>query len=302
MNPKRLETLIEEYKRTKSNLNERQKAELENEIWFVYGTIQGTKKREERRAWFVSKFEGTQAEYDHRQSLINAGKEIDPIWRRLNKGMARHTAIRLFREARQRFHSVSFSENPPKDLSLLSSIDEVLKEYDKIEFERRTKDGKIHRASKPYSGKPAKNDKDPINNAQKFFQHVRVLTDEFLKERLKTVDPYFAKELSEEYVDWIREGYNDLRKKVLKHRADAKKERVSKIGRIRFQNACEILAIRGIFGKPIDLMGAKKSKMQRVKQLHPDKNDGSRETEREFQSVVEAYDLLEAYSEQLGEV
>lgn len=299
----RLITLTEEYKHKKDGLSEQQKAELENEIWFVYGTICG-KRREERRIWFTSQFGGTQAEYDDRANLVNSGKEVEQLWRRLDKGMLRRTAVMLLREGKQRFHSENFNKNKTGEITLTEAIKGVLEEYDKIEADKieaakNAVPKKKAKKAKPDSGKSTS--EDPANKSKKFFQSVRTLTDEFLKERLKEVDPYFAKEISEEYVDWIREGYDDLRKKVSKHRADAKKERVGKIGRTRFQNACEILAIRGTFGKPVDLMAAKRCKMQRVKQLHPDKNEGNRETEREFQSVVEAYDLIQEYMEQLGE-
>ena len=287
-----MDQLIEQYKQTKTTLTEKQKSELEREIWFQYslGKGRGFTKDIGQREWFRNKFGGTAKEYQDRASLINAGSWVEPLWQKLDSGLAISTAINLMRKARNFAAASGFSYE--------NGLKKALEEYESLRLICHNSSGKEFRKSAPFSKSKSKT--GPVDNSGEFFRQVKILTEELLNVKLMGVDSYLAEQTKTEFLDWIKEGYENLKKSIYKQRNDMKKENMAKIGRTRFAQACEVLGIQSAFGKPINLHKVKKAKFFRVKPLHPDKNSGSHAHQEEYQAVIEAYNLLEEYARQIG--
>jgi hypothetical protein len=292
MSQEKMDQLMQQYSQTKLTLSEKQKAELEREIWFQYSTAKGRgfSKETPRRSWFQSHFGGTKKEYQDRSVLMNAGPWVEPIWQRIESGLPVSTALNLIKISKNKAASSGSSNE--------DALKKALEEYDSIKYTCRNAAGKEFKRNAPYKencDKPGS-----IGDSSEFFRQIRTLTEEFLNVRLVGIDPYLAEQAKTEFVEWIKQGYEDLRKRIMRHRRDAKQEVMAKIGRTRFVQSCEVLGIRATFGKPIDLNKAKKAKFNRVKNLHPDKNDGSHALQEEYQAVIKAYNLLEDYARQTG--
>lgn len=278
----RLARLTEEYKDKRSGLTDREKAQLESDIWYVHSEIhgKGVSKIMERRDWFPHQFGGKPSEYADRSNLLGGGLAVDVLWSKLQNGMSIRTALYIFRRARNR------RRMGEGDLDVL--ITEEL---------GRHEDKKGAKPLAPFVRKAKA--ATPLVNAQDYFQRVRVLSEEFADMKLVAIDPYLAEQAKQEFLDWMKEGYESLLTKAIKLRREGKNERLSKIGQTRFVQACEVLGVTAKFGQPIDIQRAKKNKFKRARELHPDSNSGSHASQEEYQAVIEAYEVLEDYTRQL---
>jgi len=228
---------------------------------------------------------------------MSAGSCINELWLRLDKDISIYTAISIYRAAKKRLKSKG-AEPSEKDIS------EALKEYDSRPFERDLGNGKISRSSSQYSKRDVPV-KENIEDSKRFFQQIRNLTESFIIKKLVEVDPSIRKEITDEFEISIRDTFDQLTKRINKNRRDVNKEKkdeIDRIGKTRFTNACEALSMSGVFGKPIDLKVAKKHKLYRLRDLHPDLHGGnmSEVQKNEYTAVIEAYDLLERYNEQFN--
>lgn len=280
-------------------MTEREKAILEAQIWNTLYEIEGTgftKKCGRREDWFKSALGGSGHEYAIRNVIFNSGSSVaELLWDRIdNKKMPMRTAQRLLVNARKivKKDGIDFKD----------AIISVLKSYDESDgyFIRSSKGG-LHKVSAPYSKKAEKKKAD---NSAEFKRQIRILTEEFIEFRLGDVDEYQKKKLTQTFTDWISTGVDELLVDIQKLRSEAKREKITKIGARRFSQACEILGIRAVFGKPIDVIAIKKATHTRVTRgkLHPDINGGDEAKTKEFHAVIEARETLDEYMEQLKEI
>lgn len=297
----RLDRLMEEYKDKKAGLTAKEKAQFESDIWHVHSEIHGTgvSKIMERRDWFPHKFGGKPSEYADRCNLLGGGIAVDVLWGKLQNGMSIRSALHVFRRAKNRR---GMGEG---ELDVL--IEEELKSYE----------GKKYIKPEVPFAKRAKA-ATPLVSPQDYFQRIKALSEEFADMKLIDVDPYLADQAKQELLDWIKEGYESLLYTAGKLRKEGKNERLGKIGKTRFVQACEVLGITtGLsklkkikgelvtvshpikFGELIDLQMAKRNKFKRARELHPDSNAGSHASQEEYQAVIEAYEVLEDYMRQV---
>jgi uncharacterized protein (DUF849 family) len=102
----------------------------------------------------------------------------------------------------------------------------------------------------------------------------------------------------EDFIVIVQEAGEDLRRHVYDVKSQSKQaSKPRKIGMERVRQACEVLGLSMTPGQSIDLKVAKKAMLRRASQLHPDRNNNSKQTQLEYQAVVEAYKTLELFME-----
>lgn len=285
--------LAKEYRQKKALLSQKELAEYEHQLWSLYVLNIPKGSRPQRRDWLKEEFGGTNYDYEIRATLLAAGVNADVLWGRIRQGMPLRTALRLFREAKK----LSVSSN----VTLFDALNKQLQDYDSLSAVSVTLDGRVIKR-KEIGAKPSSKPVEFPSNIKLLKQNVRALIDKYL-ESFADLDSFRLKEIRKEAIEWIEDGLDTFNRKLYKLKSDDKEEQLIKIGKTRFTQAVEILGLspsQYIFGKPIPLKNAKRSFFKRIGPLHPDKNEGSREKEQEYQAVIDAYRLLEQYAEQFG--
>jgi hypothetical protein len=223
------------------------------------------------RQWLKQEFGGKESHYEVRASLLAAGDWVDPIWRYIESGaLAYATARDIFRHAR------------------LGHNDE-------------TRTRRLRRSLKSRIAAAHVEDSNGFSGAMRRYLHgVRTQTKAMLGSAIAGLPPDDAKRIEEDFLETLQLVCNDLRDSIRKVRKPNLKP-AERVGRVRFDRACEVLSVTFRYGHPIDMAQVKQRKWQRAKELHPDRNRGSREHEQELQAVLDAFDILEQYSKEHSE-
>ena len=197
----------------------------------------------------------------------------------------------------------------PHSEALSKSIDE----YNDVGYIARTAGGRVYRRRTPEerfrSSQPSSieidMDMDGTQNtrSKQFMTRVMSLSDEFLRTSvpdLSEIDSMTMKLAKDDFVSFVRESVEDLRRKILTMRQQSKKDRgrASRVSRDGLREASEVLGISVVYGVDVDLHRAKKIMIRRCAQLHPDKNGPVTEQQKnEYTAVVNAFKTLETYME-----
>jgi hypothetical protein len=302
-----LKSLISQYKETESSMSEKQKAELEQQLWNI---IQGLPEERagfrSKRDWAAAKLGGSSRDYEQRSALIMAGPWVNPLWEMLENKVARHAVQLIFREAKARVARAS------NRLSQDEALRQVIDEYNARENTATTKDGRTFRRQAPTRPPPPPVDSvmtemdmdSPQGQRSKvFLGKMTALTDEFIRTsllELSHVEEMTVKLAKDELVSFIREACDDFRRRVYSLRSASKKERerLSRITRDELRGAAEVLGIPVVWDKDVDLRLAKKIMLRRCAQLHPDKVGPMSDNQKaEYNAVIESYKTLERYME-----
>jgi hypothetical protein len=302
-----LKELLAQYKGSSAQMSEKAKAIAENNIWNVWQNTAGMPKYKDRRHWAAATFGGAPAEYEIRSQLLQAGPWVEPLWAMIDDGISRSSVRNLFRQART---SAIKKKLPPAE-ALSLAIDE----YNKTGHQAHTPDGRVYRRMSPLekqrsqpppsmSDVPTEMDMDSSQNrrSKQFLSRLTALADEFLRTSvpgLSGIDEMGAKIAKEEFVSFVREAAEDLRRRVYVLRSQMKRDRTaaSRVSREELRYASEILGIPIVWGRDLDLRKAKKIMLQRCAQLHPDKGATTEQQKAEYSAVVEAYKTCERYME-----
>ncbi len=296
-----LERLKEEYREARNNplLTQRQLAALEHRVWTLFCiAIPGNKG--DRRDWLHNTFGGQIYEYEARGVLWNGLPGSEPFWERIEKGMTIGTAMRLYRASKK--------EAAIKNVTVPEAANKILAEYDEKGHLTVTADGKQIRKVAPYKKHYEEKlissvDMTPTDTKE-FKKFLDVILGKYASAQAPSGDPFLVKDATEELIHWVHDGVDAFNRRISKIKSDEKEEQAAKIGRSRFFDAIDILALKRTdftFGRPIPLRIAKRAHIQRARQLHPDANKGSDATVREYHAVNEAYKLLEEHANQFGD-
>ncbi len=313
MEKMKLEELVQLYRETQDTLSEWEKAELENQIWEARFDREGPglSRISERREWFRNKFGGNCNIYEKRSALFRSREWTQPIWDKINGGMPLTTAYPLYKRAKELSKVSGDSEQksleiilknpraglppipPPSGVQVITAPPVIAPKEEPIPV--------IHHKKEKINPKEEPSETPQISNSKEYFRRMKDLTDSFVKSSLVDIEPYLADQLSQEFTGWVREAYDDLRRKVSKHRQEASRtdNPRKRVSRAVFKRACEVLAFQAVFGKSLDLRAAKRRMITRARDLHPDRRDGSTETVAEYRAVVEAYQVLEQYTDEM---
>jgi len=300
---KELERMCEEYRTLCDALSHKDRAQREHDIWQLQmatrGPGPGVRECVDRRREYELRrlLGGTVGDYDVRRQLYTFGKAADPMWDRLQTDLTLGCVRTLSYQAK----ALAKKQN----LTLSEAVLRALADYDEkpTSTTRKRNDGKVVKnqggSHTRAAVKPDPVDVKAADAAVQFRREVRALSERFVAQRLADADEYLRDKATTDFAQWIEQGVTDLFATIRKHAMNTRREKLVKIGRVRFQQACEILGVKGEFGKKIDLMLVKRRHHERSKQLHPDSAQGDAHRS-EFQAVQEARDILEDYMRQIA--
>lgn len=269
---KLLYSACQKYKQDKPNLTEREKAKREVDIWNIMVDIhgRGIQKKFKRRKWFKDQFGGTSSEYEDRFIIHNLGSTAELIWDNLNKNFTLASAVETIRIAKR------------NNTDIVKALEE--------------------RANKlAPKFKAIKNSTEKVKSSKEFSRQIKLIAENFAEQQLKGTDPYFAKKIIDAFMEWVDSGVKDLFAEAQKLRKDTKQENLSRIGRTRFNQACEVFGIIAKFGDILDRKDIRSRAHKRAGPLHPDKTGGNEAKTREYHAVIEARQVLEDYMDQIEE-
>jgi len=294
---------INRYLKSKDSMNEKAKAEMETKIWDSWRKA-GLKKYLNKRDWARDVFNGPSFEYTFRAQLLQAGPWADPLWKLIDEGMSRHSAIRIFRIAKDRVakEQIQNHEALQQEIDSYNSTGHSAKSQSGKIYRRRTPEEK-YRSSVP-SSVDVEIDMDIDGShgtrSKQFMTRIVALADEFLRTSLPGltgIEDIVIKRSKEEFISFIRESVEDLRRKVSSARQQSKKDAVVRVSRDALREASEVLGVSIVYGVGADLRKAKKIMIRRCAQLHPDKNGPMSDSQKnEYTAVVNAYKTLENYN------
>ena len=113
----------------------------------------------------------------------------------------------------------------------------------------------------------------------------------------KVGDPLLLEEIS----TWFRIEFDGL-VRSLSHRLGriSQEKAHAEVNRIQYVAACRILHVDPVgVGKPIDIAIAKAAKKKLMRAYHPDLNDGDVTMQSLCDSIMDAFDTIESYADQM---
>lgn len=291
------ERIRDEYLRTRDDLTEKEKAELEKLLWSLHEERAGD--RGHRHPWYTREFGGGGgAQFDDRCHLISLGDWVDPLWDEIDKNhMPLTTAIRLARSAKRRALE--------RRVSNKTALQEVLGEYLKG-FLRELPDGKWVRVPKPKAKvvrEGSDKNRHPITDAKQLRATIDAIMAEYLDRQLKDVDESVKLDLLKDFTFGLRALYEDLSQAVQKQRRLMRDGSfLQAVSWNRFRNACEVLGVHVTKTKQPDLEDLRKRYRKLAAQFHPDRNNGAENMVKQYHAVNEAWECVKDYLRQEGGV
>lgn len=308
MSETELKELLAQYRTNSRSMSEKAKAIAENNIWDVWQNTASMPKYERRRDWVAATFGTAGREFGIRSQLLQAGSWVDPLWALIDGGLSRNSVLKMFRASKER----ALREKIP----LAEAVQKVIDEYSQMGHEARSAQGRVFRRMSPLEKQrsqpppaiedvPVEMDMDSSQNrrSKQFLMRLTALTDEYLRTSvpgLSGIDEMSMKLAREEFVSFVREAGEDLRRRVYAMRAQSKKDlvRASRVSRDELRQAAEVLGLSVVWGRDLELRKAKKIMIQRCAHLHPDKTGSMTEQQKdEYTAVVQAYKTCERYME-----
>lgn len=297
-----LEDLIAKHK---AATTERERAEIERDLWDNH-TDATIRAGTDRERWLAKTIGEKGNRTGLRQTLLNAGPDIDEIWLRITRdGMPLPTAWGRLKAAE--------SYASESKLPLTEGVKIALAEYDGWPA-ARTKSGQMYRKRAPYSlaDKPQRRLRrsKPINPdvERKFWVEIKHKINTFMSERLADVDHMTANNIQRDFGIRLQSLCDEFSTKINFARGRARKDAAIDITSIRLsqvRDACGILAVDPPGrDQPADLIKANRNKKNLATKYHPDANPGEH-TEAmaaKYNEIIEAYATLELYNEQLERV
>lgn len=275
---------VYEQKRKTDGVSQKEIASLEHKIWTAMKAKYGTGLTRhpdvgERRDWFVKQFGGSPSKYEYRFTIYNLGDWAHQLYDLVDKGAFElHEAKSLAVKSKELSRRLS---KPPVDI-----LQDLLKGGDPT-------------VSK--NGHKAEPDED-VTNIKGFQRQVSRLASLCVEEALQdmSVEDYHRETLVADFKDSLDLLIRDFGRKISNVKKNTKVTAKKKIGAVKFNWACEVLGLKNKFGDELDMAKAKARKNKRALELHPDRNPGNPHADEELDRVIEAYEILEAYSSMRG--
>jgi hypothetical protein len=270
-----LDSLVQKYRQTAKDLPAKDRALLELDIYSFAPA--GVNKRD----WAANMLGvGTSTIEQHRM-LLKQGGWCDALWRRIDDGMALSRAVKI---AKRAVELCGPATGP--DVALHKALKEFGEPASEFVADRRHTPEQRQIKSK------------------EFAREIDTLAREYAAIMAYGAEPHKVKNLTEEFTGMVRAALEDFRDGLNKARALAEEQvKPKKIGKRTFEYACEVLGLRARFGKPLDMAEVKRRKNRRALDLHEDRHQHLPEELRqpmrqELERVLEAYSILDTYSDQ----
>jgi len=286
-----------QYRQEFDSLTEKERAVRERAIW----AMAKDSHRGEDRWIALGKITG-QDPYSlrNRSDILTAGDCAEPLWVRIhNKEMLPKVGRQLVITARKD----SLATKKTMELAIL----DALKAYDALPHVR-VQDGIPFRVNGPRAkGEPEK---------VKFLQFNQNQDREFWITFRATLSGYFEKKcegLDPSTVELLKRGFEtDLKVATEQFLANVRRAQAREkthaevaliaITRNKILEACTTLHMDPpSVGKPVDLEKARRQKKSLARVYHPDANGGDESLRSKYIAVIDAFQILEAYSEQIND-
>jgi hypothetical protein len=182
-------------------------------------------------------------------------------------------------------------------------LDELLEEHKRAVVKQAPKEPS--RPKPPPTPPPPPQERggeDEHRLSKQFSEQLRILTSQYVRDACVGLEDYDASKLIGDFTGFVREAADDLRRRLTaaRKRIRAKQDQpLVHVTRASFDHACELLVVRGTYGKPVDLRDAKRRQLRRAADAHPDRWGGTPHSVEEFQAIIGAYSVLEQYMEEL---
>ena len=240
---------------------------------------------------------------DARRRLLLAGDLADPLWGLLEGDLTLATAVRLLRCAQTR-------RVPPERLS--QSLRRAIAEYYALPEQRRLDNGKVSRRGpqrprgqakkdRPQPDKPREVKKPEEPAGGDFWKHLRSMCSEYARSRLpdhsdEQVDADLRileadlKVVFEQFTDRVRNKLRDTPLTVV-------------VARRQLTEACRVLLLDPPKDRqkppPAFFEKAKRQFKVLAREYHPDTSTGGEATRPQFESVMNAWNVLQQFQHQL---
>jgi hypothetical protein len=283
--------------RHKASTSERERAEIERDLWDNHSTA-GDRAEFVREKWLAELTGAVGNKIGIRQTLLNAGPDIDAIWARIDRDkMPLRTAWGQLKNAEEYAAEAK--------TGLAKGVEIALAEYDSWPM-ARTKDGQLYRRRPPYSlRRPRKRRAVATPDGdKKFWTEIKRQVSTFMGERLGNVDHLTASQIQGDFAIRLQTLCDEFGSKINLARRRAQNAADTDAAVIKFaavRQACGVLAIDppGRNGERVDLDRANRNKKKLAVQYHPDRNPNGQDR---YNEVIEAFTTIEAYNDQLKEV
>lgn len=291
--------VAERYRQEFDSLTEKERATRERAIW----AMAKDSHRGEDRFIALGKITG-QDPYSlrNRSDILAAGDCAEPLWVRIhNKEMLLKVGRQLVITARKD----TLEKRGTK--SMEAAILDALKAYDALPHVR-VQDGIPFRVNGPRAkGEPEK---------VKFMQFNQSQDREFWITFRATLSGYFEKKcegLDPSTVELLKRGFEtDLKVATEQFLANVRRVQAREkshaevaliaITRNKILEACTTLHMDPpSVGKPVDLEKARRQKKVLARAYHPDANGGDESLRSKYIAVMDAFQILEAYTEQIND-
>lgn len=306
-----IQALIDTYRREREGLSERQKAELESQMWALApsevrraATAGGTKRG--KAGWLADLFGSDGAAYDHRYLLLHAGDIAEPLWHRLeHENLSRYTAVFLLREAREK---AALEKRDPQD-----ALTEVLAEYDRLPVAispsgktvRRRPGSKLPDPKKVMQKRHRKGVKASASKEDEpsFWNKIRADMAAHVAERLQGAEPAFIDEVWRGFERDLNMLIETIGHRLSRLAAEVRKGQQRDIGRAQVIAACRELGMDPPPpGKPVNMKLARLQRGRQGAKYHPDAENpaGAEASRLKFDLIMNAYITLDKYAEHFG--
>lgn len=333
--------LIRQYRLRAPTLSGRERARLEQELW-----VSAQPQEMYREQWLAQNLGESQRTYRWRHTLLRATWEADALWRHVDAGdMSLEDACALLQEVRglspanakdfdaamqlvlEKFaarataapvRSMSGPVMPAPAAAPVSaqapdrgggkrppSVEQARRGGHARAAQRRARMAQAAAASVNATGEADFNKMMRSAALHALDQYLKSLPDQ------GRLDEYLVKRVREDFVAWVESGVESFFRDVRRLQTDARRDQLTRIGRTRFADACDVLALStqlekdGVrFGQPLSAKQAKKLRElvrtrhhARSRELHPDRhgNGVSEQLKAEYNAVQEARAVLEEY-------
>lgn len=288
-----LDELIAKYRSSSGGMTEREKAEVEKEVWELHRREMGVPVTAGARREALKKLlDADQYSSSHRYTLLNAGSAGDPLWDLVHKKkLLMRAACEIVRDARKICGpGMPMSEAVGKALHMYESRPHV-RHLNGIPYRTRI------------IGESPESQRRVEKTAEaKLWGSIKSQITHYLDERTPNLDPLVRKKFATETSVALRvvadEFRNKLRRLVESH--DTKKDADALMKMDEVDKACQFFGVdTPAFGRPVDLDKANKAKKAMARSLHPDLHGGDKRHLDQYHEVMAAYEVLEKYNSQI---
>lgn len=293
-----VELLTEAYRRTRSDgATNLALATLEDELWSKKKVADGPglTKKGERRDWFQETFGGNVSEYEVRATMFNAGEPAHVLLERMdNNTLSPSMARKILSRGRE------LSKQHGVDLDIC--VDSVLKQFPKVPVDKaklpRAPTKKRETAARAVAATSTEfsTDTGPTQLSKQFKVIITETAENYVTAMFfgRNVSESQKNRLSDDFRISIDQLIDEWRKKIVTAKRQNREDTVKQLSRERFEWACEVLGFNLKFGDAINLKTINRRKIERARNLHPDRNS-SPEARDEYEDVLDAYSIFQEY-------